>query len=453
MPEPSVTGAADTTAPPVSDALVKYAMLSVYYDSIDDQFTVSGAPSIAIPPEMKPLPLAEALAILSGDPDRLAKALWQIVRTTPIRQAHDEDSRYPPEIEPYLSRADQVELDNDRIEYRRGASLVSACLRACHHDDRPLFDALREATEVGTLRRNQGFEKVVQLLFNEEPEAFISRIGEHWSETWQQIDAIEREVGTGIAAYVEQLAATAAYQAFIEKRSRWRNDTKRASLTVYPVSSVIKQSTEQLWTMATVTTLATGNYRDLLRAADPANWHDGSDVISRSDYITDPMRPDDRSPAPPKPDGHRFLHEVAAMTWGTDPAQRAEFRNVLNVTQSVDQPPRPARPTIDVEFSLCRSISSDVLWDHRRGGITMNEGFLRISPLGRRHWRITSRKLLKFSDRTPYSGGTGLTDFGQMLNYLAPAALSWWVETETYSLGQRAAASQLSAPTSEDGAA
>lgn len=437
-------------------------MLSVYYDSIDDQFTVSGAPSIAIPPEVKPLPLAAALEILSDDPDRLAKALWQIVRTTPIRQAHDKKPRYPEEIEPYLSRDDQLELEAVRREYRSGASLVSACLRACHHDDRPLFDALRGASKDKELRKNQGFQKVVRLLFNEESDAFIRRVAEHWSQTWQQIDAIEQEVGVGIASYVEQLAATAAYQSFIEKLPQWRNHTKRARLTVYPVSSVIKQSTEQLWTMATVTTLATGRYRDLLTAADPANWHDGSDVISQSVYISDPMHPDspDHSGAGPKPGSPRFLHEVAAMTWGDDQAQRAEFRNVLNVRQSVAKPPRPARPTIDVEFSLCRSISSDVLWDHRRGGITMNQGFLRISPLGQSHWRITSRKLLQFSDRTPYSGGTGLTDFGQMLNYLAPAALSWWVETETYSLGQRASqgqpatANEQAAPGngSEDGA-
>ena len=65
---------------------------------------------------------------------------------------------------------------------------------------------------------------------------------------------------------------------------------------------------------------------------------------------------------------------------------------------------------------------------------------MRVVPLGGNRWRITSRKLLRFSDRTPYSGTNGWTDFGQMLNYLAPAALSWWVETETYSLGKRAAA-------------
>ena len=108
-------------------------------------------------------------------------------------------------------------------------------------------------------------------------------------------------------------------------------------------------------------------------------------------------------------------------------------------------------------FSLCRSISSDVLWDSRRGGLMLNEGYMRVRPLGGGRWRITSRKLLRFSDRTPYTGASGWADFGEMLNYLAPTALSWWVETETYSLGQRTehdldlAPTAPAASTSEDG--
>ena len=438
-PEVDVSGKHTAARQAVDDARAKYAMLSVYYASIDDQFTVSGAPSIAIPPEVKPLPLAEALEILAEDPDRLAKALWQLVRHTPIHQADQSEARYPKEIEPYLSATDQLELDEYRIDYRRGASLVAACLRACHHDDRPLFDALRGAIQGGTLRQNDGFKEVVRLLFNEEPDAFTSRVADNWSQTWHQINDLEQEVGTNIASYVEDLAATAAYQSFIDERSQWDNQTKLADLTVYPVSSVIKQSTEELWTMATVTTLATGNYEDLLTAADPAHWHDGSDVIQQSDYVRNPMLPEQPDPSPPtSAEFKALLFEVAAMTWGDDVAQQAEFRNVLNVARKVEQPTGLGRPSVKVDFSLCRSISSDVLWDHRSGGITMNEGFLGISPLGQKSWRITSRKLLQFSDRTPYSGGRGLTDFGQMLNYLAPAALSWWVETETYSLGQRA---------------
>ncbi|MFT4167261.1 MAG: hypothetical protein QM650_18655 [Microlunatus sp.] len=434
-----------------ADPLASYAMLSVYYASIDDQFTVSGAPSVAIPPEVKPLPLADALAILAKDPQRLAQAIWQVVRTSPIRQAGEKTSRYPAELDAYLSPADQEELDRVRVDYRSGASLVAACLRACHHDDRPLFNALSQAAQDKRLQRNHGFKEVVRLLFNEEPDAFITRVSKHWDPTRQEITGLEHEVGLNIATYVEQLAATAAYRSFVESLPRWHNKTMRAPLTVYPVSSVIKQSTEQLWTMATVTTLATGRYRELLTASDPAHWHDGSDVIKQSDYISDPMRPlePDESQTERAPDFRGLLYEVATMAWGGDKTQQAEFCNVLNIERTVRKPPAPERPTIEVGFSLSRSISSSVLWDDRSGGITMNEGYLRVSPLGRKSWRITSRKLLRFSDRTPYSGGSGLTDFGQMLNYLAPAALSWWVETETYSLGKRAAAREQA--TSTDG--
>ena len=50
--------------------------------------------------------------------------------------------------------------------------------------------------------------------------------------------------------------------------------------------------------------------------------------------------------------------------------------------------------------------------------------------MGNNSWRVTSKKSLRFSDRTPYSNGPGWSDFGELLNYLTPAALTWWVETE-----------------------
>ena len=54
-------------------------------------------------------------------------------------------------------------------------------------------------------------------------------------------------------------------------------------------------------------------------------------------------------------------------------------------------------------------------------------------PLGNNRWRVTTRKVLQFSDRAPYSNPTGGMDFGQLLNYLAPAAVTWWLETDFYS--------------------
>lgn len=455
-----MTGA-DPAAQPADDAQAKYAMLSVYYASIDDQFTVSGAPSVAVPPEARPLPLDEALAILANDPPRLAQALWQIVRTTPIPQADETTSRYRPEITDYLSTEEQARLDQVRADYRTGASLVAACLRACHHGDKELFRSLRTAVESSReLRESEGFSKVVELLYDESPTQFVERLGrmdspESWDAGWQEINRLEQEVDLGIAGYVEQLAATAAYESFIRRQSRWRNKTTRAEMRVFPVTSVIKQSIKQLWTKATVTTLARGRFHDLLLATEPENWHDGSDVVLRSDYTADPMdpeRPGEPKRGPRKGDLQGFLYEIAAMTWGQDTTQQGVFRNVLNVQRELKPVAGQPEPAIEISFSLCRSISSDVLWDRRKGGITTNEGFLRVVPLGHNRWRISSRKLLQFSDRTPYSGSSGLTDFGQMLNYLAPAAMSWWVDTETYSLGRRAAIIERTTTTgSEDG--
>jgi hypothetical protein len=38
--------------------------------------------------------------------------------------------------------------------------------------------------------------------------------------------------------------------------------------------------------------------------------------------------------------------------------------------------------------------------------------------------------VLRFSDRTPNSSAPGWLDFGEMLNYTTPAAVTWWLETD-----------------------
>lgn len=427
------------------EAAVKYAMLSVYYASIGDRFSISGAPSAFVPPEAAPMPLRDALALLADDPQLLDQALWQIVRHTPIRQAGEKSSRFRPEVDDYLDAEQQKELDRRRATYRMGASLLAGCLRACHHDDRDLYDALRTAAKAKAVVNNEGFHRVVRLLFDQQPEEFLERLARTsaedrlWSQAQQEISAIEAEVGLGIATYVERLAATAAYDAFLDAM-HGAGKRENPPMAIYSVASPIQQSTDQLWTSATVTTLAHGDYDILLDATDPANWSSDSDVIHTSRYVDDPIA---LTPGEPQrgSDGSikGLLYEVAAVSWGRDTAQQGVFHNVLNVNRTLQRVPGHRRRRINIDFSLCRSISSDVLWDTRAGGITMNEGFMRVVPLGDDHWRVTSRKLLRFSDRTPYAGTTGWTDFGQMLNYLAPAALSWWVETETYSLGKRAA--------------
>lgn len=419
---------------------LKAAMLSVYYASIGDQFDVSGAPSAFVPPEIAPQPLADALAVLKTSDTRLEQAIWQIVRNAPIRQTGETKSKYPTAIDPYLSPEDQQILDERRSDYRKGASLVAALLRACHHGDKDLFNALRKAVAAEEIAANKGYVAVVRLLYDKDPDEFEKYLGEvarpaRWSTQRNEIDLLEREVGFGIATYVERLAATAAYDSYLDGRSDSAAEAHHA-LGIYPVHSVIKQSTSQLWTSATVTTLAHGDLEGLILASLPDRWHDGSDVIDTSHYVADPFSKD-RIDLPDTGNFKALLYEVAAMSWGQDTSQQAVFRNVLNVCRKVDRGANLNHRAVNVEFSLCRSVSSDLLWDHRKGGITLDSGFLRIAPLGGNYWRVTSSKLLRFSDRTPYSGRNGWTDFGQMLNYLAPAALSWWVDTEAYSLGSR----------------
>ncbi len=451
-----------TTA--LDEATLKYAMLSVYYAAAGRQFAISGAPSVIVPPEVAPLPLRAALELLGDDEQRLEQALWLIIRSTGIRRAWSTERLYPTEIDSYLDRSAQDELDERRRTYRRGATLFAACLTACRNGDRDQFQALGTAMSAPAIRSNSGFVKLARLVFDQNPDEYLAemeRTGRdpaRWQAARQRIGRIEDEVGVEIGDYLEKLAATAAYESFVELLQH-REGRRPPRMTVYPVASVITQNTDELWTSATVTTLARGDFDTLYAATEPANWHIDNDVIKASHYVSDPL-----TLAPTQTDlgndgtVHGLLYEEAAITWGQGSAQQGSFTNVLNVDRRAARGGRHEDSFIDLGFSLCRSISSDVLWDRRRGGLMLNEGYLRVRPLGGDRWRVTSRKLLRFSDRTPYTGASGLADFGEMLNYLAPTALSWWVETETYSLGQRtghdldlAPTAPPAASTSEDG--
>ena len=130
-----------------------------------------------------------------------------------------------------------------------------------------------------------------------------------------------------------------------------------------------------------------------------------------------------------------YLDERAKVSWGGDPNQEGRFHNVLNILTKYMYDNRDEdHAYVDVDYSLCRSIDSKILWDERAGGLLVNQGFIRIRPLGNRRWRVSMRKEVRFSDRTPYASAAGWLDFGELVNYFAPAVLTWWLECETYSL-------------------
>ena len=60
------TGASFDSLPPKEKAALRHAMLSVYYLSVGSQLESRGAPVMAVPPDVRPLPLDEALQKLEG---------------------------------------------------------------------------------------------------------------------------------------------------------------------------------------------------------------------------------------------------------------------------------------------------------------------------------------------------------------------------------------------------
>jgi hypothetical protein len=248
----------------------------------------------------------------------------------------------------------------------------------------------------------------------------------------KEITKLEDEIGLNIYDFVEEFADAVAFIDFTTQSNLWPAER---GATVYPVSSVIRQDSMTLTTTATVTTLIRGEFDTLRRAIDPQCWPWCSDVIQEAQCVQDAFALDWAPQEHPIHYGKgwaeaRFLEEKAVISWGRDANQQASFHNVLNIDKfSI----REDDESIELDFSLSRSIRSRILWDERAGGILINEGYIKARRVAAGVWRVTSRKILRFSDRTPISSRPESLDLGQMLNYLAPAAVMLWLESEMYS--------------------
>jgi hypothetical protein len=275
-----------------------------------------------------------------------------------------------------------------------------------------------------------GLARVVSDVLGDDP-ATIKDAGSR-SGARGRVAATEADAGLPIHTYAHEMGDA---QAFLE----WWGPSP--GMTVLPAAAVITQESATLITRVTVTALVEcDEFGVIAVASDPQCWSMRSDVVVGTVYVRGSY---DLTPlAPPVPPGRAvvkppaaaplMLEEHVRISWGLDALAAGTFHNVLRIPRCVID---AGSGTIDVEFALARSIDSRILWDERPGGILIDQGYLRVRPLppfGNR-WRITSHKTLLFSDRTPNAGGPGWTDFGQLQNYLAPAALSWWLESEMLS--------------------
>jgi hypothetical protein len=414
---------------------VRAALMSVYYASVGRELELRGAPSVLLPPEVRPLDLAEALTILKETPD-FRGALWRLIRAVPVvgrRDSPASDSEllagYPHELVEVIGRDLLREIDEARRRARRGAHLFVAALEACADNDHAQFDDVLGILRTARDATEEGFVHLVcQTTLGRTPDDLLQKlVRDDWGRTAEGLRRLERDVGLDLYTFVRDVADAAALL-------KCGFDDEDAPTTVYPVSSVIRQDSRTLTTTATVSTLVKADFEVLKRAVDPQGWDAASDVISRVEYITDPFT---LSPLADPPawgaglDGRRLLEEEASLSWGPNADRQSSFHNVLRIDRhTVD----PRAQNIEVRFSLSRSIRSRVMWDERAGGIVVNDGYVKVRHVVDDRWRVTSRKRLRFSDRTPYLHGQGWRDVGQTLNFLAPAALAWWMESETYSL-------------------
>jgi hypothetical protein len=429
---------------------IRFAMLSVYHHSLGRQYELRGAPVVLLPPEVRPLDLAPALDILRSRPAVLRDALWRIIRCVPVaRRNGGIRQRYPRELLDFIDSAALELLDQRRRAYRTGAHLFTAALAACADGTWEEFEQLQSLLDEQVKKRSDGdrdISSATAATLGQAAPDFLQSLttSQDRARVSDQVAKLEDEVGLSLRDFVEEFADAAAFMEFNEAQGLPSVGSER--VTVYPVSSVIRQNARTLATTATVTTVVRGDFDTLRVAVDPRNWPCGNDVVTATRFVTDPFLrtpvAEDASLLPGdgchgcRRTGARcrefhFLEETAVLSWGGDPSQHATFENVLSVhPYSVRTDPG----TIDLYFSLSRSVRSRVLWDDRAGGVLLDYGYIKARHLVDDRWRVTRRKTVKFSDRTPYANGRGWLDVGQMLNYLAPAALTYWLENDIASL-------------------
>ncbi|MBV8432146.1 MAG: hypothetical protein JO244_13345 [Solirubrobacterales bacterium] len=406
---------------------MRFAMLSVYYDCLRREGSLGAAPAILLPLSGGTLSLEEALAAIREDGrGDIRAAVWRIVRATPV------GSSYPSALKPFLAQVaaslDLDELTRLRKALQAGANLLGSALVACLEGQSSLFTTL--LAHMASLPSD--FDDATEAVLGMTASDFLKSLTD--PNTPGRLKQLQDDVGLDLYQYAAEFADAAAF-------GKWwqAGDTIGADeMIVYPAASVIQQDLRSMITRVTVTTLVRcKEFAALVKSADPQYWALVSDVLARTRYVKDCFTLTPVSPAPPGPPGqsggsdpYAWLEEQVNVPSSIDGPVASSFHNVLRIDKFTVVPDKE----VTVEFSLGRAIDSSVLWDKRSGGLLVDQGYIKVRHIAGDHWRLTSHKTLLFSDRTPNMNLSGWFDLGQTLNLLAPAALSWWLESETYSI-------------------
>lgn len=423
-------------------------MLSVYYHSLGRRLELRGAPAVLLPADVEPVPLGEALETLRPDPTQFRAAIWTIARGIAPQAGRDKIrlDRYPHELVEIVAGAglfdEFLTFEQKRRDYRQDAHRLGEVLTdyANEIDAGEFRDRIRALEphkfsaaiqRVGALGSFDGTPSDVALFL----EHLAAKKKESRTNAAHSLRRLSDEVGLPLTTVMEEFSAAVAFEEDFPQDETLSEHP--SPMTIFPTSSVTVQDARSLITTITVTSMIrTNDFRTLCVSMDPQCWMTCSHAFADSSYL-DPE--DLRTPRPrdlddigrsfSKPPPWRLLREHVRIVWGLGKEDLGEFRNILNTTFEV-RDEYPAR--VNLAFDLHRCVSSRILWDVRPGGILIDEGYAKARQVADDLFRVTVRKTLRFSDRTPNSGGPGWHDLGEVLNFLAPAAMSWWLESEMY---------------------
>jgi hypothetical protein len=434
------------------DPRLAAAMMSVYYHSLGSQLALQGAPAVLLPPAVRPMPLGPAIdCILEEGDERKVQALWTLLRTVPgPPQARDKtnvDQRYPPPVHALAENlAFKLEAFEKTRGYYRWESLTFANALSAYAYGAPnamqMLEAISEKAKARWGPIDRSFGEAVEYfepLGGVAPDTYVETIttqgmDQSPDECRERLRTLEDDVGMSLRDLVVDLADAMAFMNVVEKS---RVGLSLALPRAYPAGAIAVQHTRTLATTVTVTSLVKADdLQQLTTVLDPVNWGLFSDAFRTVTYVVPGSHGFAAGPVgaqwPLSANGQReaLVREEVQVPSGLNPWSIAAVVNLLRVRLWCD----PKNDTADLRFSLSRSESSRFLWDEGPGGILVDEGAVRVRPMADRVWRVTMRKTLRFADRTPSSGNDTPRQFGQSLNFLTPAMLIWWVQSDLYNL-------------------
>ena len=391
----AIAGARFGSLSPERQALLRRAMLSVYYQSVGSQLESRGAPVMAVPPEIQPMPLDVALKMLETNGQLLWDVYWRIVRLVPVEgwKPRSLDRRYPQALVDHLG-FDKVKLaDKLRKHARlRAHSSLPRFWRAPKVEDEAIAlasmledsngiwlerdDPKDLSLTVGERNVVNELRRATQAVLGKTALDYITSLARSpgaQQRTRQELFSLQADVGLGLGEFIEDFYDTVAFHRF---KTRHRGPD-----TVLISSCIVRQDTNTLTTTATVTTLAQANLEQLFEVIDPLAWHkkqrcDPGDLLRRRS-----MGPaDDKSgpgPAPFTATGPSVVRERQRSDLGS--MKRPQWRIHQRPEHSTKFTKHPQRGIIFRSSSAAASTaaSSGTLGP----GIRIDGGFIQARPV------------------------------------------------------------------------